>query len=114
VSNHVPDDPRDLQQLGFKSSAAEYITERLTLDSRYRIGSPGVHLWRLRSTCLPLRMKAGDILIVDTEAVLRPGSLVVTTAGRVERWGGGEAWGVVRALVRQVDRDREEGVHGEV
>jgi hypothetical protein len=105
VSNHVPDDPRDLRQLGFKSSAAEWIKTPLRLDDRYRIGSPGVHLWRLRSTCLPLRMKAGDILIVDTEAEPRPGSLVVTTARRVERWAGGAVRGVCVAMVREDGRD---------
>jgi DNA polymerase V len=124
----VPEDPRDLRQLGFKSGAAEYIGQVLSLDRRVVRNPPATFFWRVRGDELRrIGLRHGDLLVVDRSMEPRHDCLAVCViAGefrvrRLRGWGGilvpvnlrrsteidplepAEVWGVVKAIVRELD-----------
>lgn len=104
----VAEDPREQGQSGFKSGAAEWVTDFLRLDTHLIRTPEGKELWQVKGDGLRRDgLKHGDKLIVDRHLVPGPGDWIVTAAGRVEEWRpGARARGVVRWVVRETARGR--------
>lgn len=121
----VPPDPRDLEQSGFKSGAAEFIHSVLSLDQRFNPLPPDTHFFRVRGDTLRLlALRHGDLLLVDTALPPLPSDLalcildgrvtvrrlrrvegqVVPVPLRGEVMGEWRVWGVVRSVVREMKR----------
>lgn len=123
----VPRDPRDLRQVGFKSGAAEYIREVLSLDKRLIRNPAATFFWRVKGDELRrIGLRDGDLLVVDRSEEARHDNLAVCVIEgqfrirRLRGWGGvlvpvplrnsthldplepAEVWGVVKAIIREV------------
>lgn len=120
-------DPRDSKQAGFKSAAAEYIGQVLSLDQRFVRNRPATYFWWVRGDeSRILGLRDGDLLIVDRSLEPAHGDLVVCVIGgefrirRLRRWGQilvpaplrrseetdpfekAEVWGVIRVFAREL------------
>jgi DNA polymerase V len=90
-----PNDPRDLRQLCFKSGAAEYIHQVLSLDREFVKNPPATYFWRVRGDEYRiLGLKNRDLLIVDCSVKPAHGSLAICVIDgyyrirRLQRWRG--------------------------
>ena len=120
-----PSDPRDLRQRGFRSGAAEYIGQVLSLDQHLIRNRPSTFFWRVRGDVTRiLGLRNGDLLLVDRSLEPRHDDLAVVVVEkrfrirRLRRWGdtlipaplrrsekidpfeSWEVWGVIRAVIR--------------
>jgi DNA polymerase V len=134
TDDSLADDPRDLRQKGFRSPAAEYIGQKLSLDRKLNKNPPSTFFWRVRGDELRVMgIRDGDLLVVDRSRRPMHGSLAVCIIDRqfrirrLRRWGDvlvpmplrrrpeidplepAEVWGVVRAIVRDLEHESRPG-----
>jgi DNA polymerase V len=133
MGKKVPDDPRDLEQEGFRSSAGGFVRETPSFDRRLTLRSATTFCWRVKGDELrTLGIKNGDWLVVDRSVEPRHDYLAVCAIDgrlrvrRLKRYEDGlypvplnrpfrddpfervKVWGIVRAVVRETiwEKDR--------
>ena len=124
-------DARDLRQRGFRSGAAEYISDHLNLDQRLVKNPFSTFFWQARGDeARIVGIRNGDLLVLDLSEEPQHGDLAVVWMNRgfrirrLRRWGDQlvpvplrrfekldpfeeiEVWGVILFVVREFRHPR--------
>lgn len=67
----------DATQTGFQSACSEFAAKTLSLDEKFSMGDPGIHLLEVQADDQRLGLSRGDALIVDQSRTPVYGDLVV-------------------------------------